>query len=161
MNVLFNGYNSVDGKDVQFVIQNTGNNTTVLDPLGSPIPAYNFYQEYISQEQWYDITKIVLSTTLLPTNKEYIGFNNGSSNRSIGVLTDFIPYIETGTGRVGRFILEPKVNSWIDLDNSSSLDKIDLNFNWVDRQNNFYPIIIAPGRHLSVKLLFRNKNKLT
>lgn len=151
----FNGYETTDGKDAQYVIQDNRNN------FNSDTNEYSFPQEYLAQEQWFDITKIVLTTSLLPVVKEYIGINDIASDRSAAILTDFIPYISSGTARVGRYILEPKVHSWIDINNTNAIDKIDINFYWLDRKNNFYPVQIAPGRHISVKLLFRNKYKLT
>ena len=148
-------------QEYRFVFQPSQPPTGVGDPQIQ-------YEDGKSVETWYDIYKIILTTTTIPARGEYIGgthdkFEDGTlvkgtnnSTGSIKILTEFTFDVFNPTNEM--LIYTPEAEwRWIDLLSSIPLYNIDIAAYTYDQNGSVNPIMITPGRDMFVKLLFRKK----
>lgn len=127
-------------------------------------PSLRFIQEYNTVGSWDSLASIVFITGSLPIQAEYIPSTDGSSNYITGsssryILTDFVPIIEKKGEQRGRFIYNPSAQyRYIPLKSGVSINRIDIQMYWQDKNQNLYPLKISSGEVNTVKLLFIKKS---
>jgi hypothetical protein len=109
-------------------------------------------QDYSTLQAWNEFIRIRFSTDSMPVSSEL-----DSSQRPIlsRVITDFA--IEADGGFEGQnLIFEPSSDlRFYALESNDPLRKIDINIQFLDRQNNAYPVVLSPNQSCQIKLLFR------
>lgn len=177
----FQGYDKPNGLEQIFILggpsfptENQGYAPFGTAPT-SPPTYYKFTQEYSVLEYWSSLRKILITTSTIPVNPEYVptvnvasipeinslNLNNSSSlNVSFPILSDFTPNIEqsAGTSRSIAYYVPPGQYKLIDLISDNSLQKIDIQIYWQDRDGNNYPLEISVNQQISIKLAFFRKD---
>jgi hypothetical protein len=172
----FIGYNTVNGKDTQYLVYDQGDNL-YIPPNTLPVPAtadyYEMNQEYASLADIsaQGVQRIVF-TTSMPIRSEQIPIpvpygtssndntsNNEQSNYQL-VLTDFIP--STGGSGIdnlsGNIVYLPTAQyRYVDLITDDPINEIDLRIWWCDSADNLYPVLLPLNSACSVKILFEHK----
>ncbi len=166
----FVGHNQPAGRDYTFNFDDPRDINAYI-PYGFQVPVvgpgeelplpqyYQFSQEYPTVGRWTSLRKIILATSSIPINKEYITpANNSDVNASFPILADFVPNIERGgeTRSVAYYVPSAQYKL-IDLVSDQPLYKIDINIYWEDTRGNLYPIEITSLQQASVKLGFFRK----
>jgi hypothetical protein len=135
------------------------------ETLNNP-PDYIFLtQEFVSVEYWNTFKSIVFTSATLPLQAEYVPSsiirNGGQANGVINyrpILTDFTPSLPRAGDLRGIFVYTPQgPYRLISLMGSVPIQKIDLQVYWQDNDDLLHPIVLNPGRFMSVKLLFIRK----
>lgn len=138
----------------------------VLTPLPTIGPSgYVFYQDYISVALWFDLRKIVVTSTTLPINPESVPtLNPNDGGRQNGlvsyspIITDYIIAFDLTNQIQTVAIYNPSSQYRLcDLSSRSPLTKINLAFYYFDKFGNQFPIFISPSQSVSLKLGFFKK----
>lgn len=158
---IFLGSNTLNGKDVQFLVKDNKNNTPA-----SPAAYYEMKQQFNMLYLWNSFQKIVFTTGTIPVKYEYIPsqpLNNPANPSSTpegantfrAILTDFQPSQE-GAGDVrSNFIYFPQgPYRLVDLNSKTPLNKFDIQVFWEDDTQALRPLQIIPGGSMNVKFLF-------
>lgn len=166
-NVLFNGYGNANHQDVQFILQDTGNNVyeyTFAGAMG-PISLVAMTQA-TSSNALVDIQTILFTTATIPVLSEQFAIqapampsNTGNQSVGINILTDFVTdqSLFLTPSSAEQFVYNPTIYRLIPLIGINPLQTMTINAFWVSRDGERYPIYIAPGRSMSVKLVFIKK----
>lgn len=184
-NVSVTQYNAPQGNDTYFVLLAAftpppetfyyPNGITPPAPTANPGPPtlpgyYKFTQEYSALQYWSSLHSVIISTNTIPIRNEFIpGVNNQASyitvnqdgvNVSYPILSDFVPQIEgsAGASRSIAYYLPTAQYRLADMISDNSLQKIDLQLYWVDKNGNLYPIQLSIGQQASIKLAFLKKS---
>ena len=140
--VLF--LNLPNRKEWQVILENLGNNLVGTDVIMTQVRK--------AFSSLYDITGIVLTSNQIPIRSELL--NSGRS--FIPILTDFV--ISSDGPLADRIIYIPSAEfRMVDLIGGVPLKNIDISLFWIGRGGELYPILLAPGENLSVKVLFIRK----
>lgn len=137
-------------------------------PYGSPVGGpYEYRAEYTSLSLWFDINKIVITTTSIPVIQEaspsfspiVSGGNVNSTANYQPIITDFavvystleeygseIEYIPSGQYRL------------VDMNSNVPITRINLAFYWLSKNGYLYPLYISPNQSASIKLAFLKKD---
>ena len=121
-------------------------------------------QEFKTLYNWNSVRSIVFTTGRIPLNNEYIP-NNVSGNQDINVssvnapiLTDFEPNVSDGAGASQGYLqYVPQIYRMFNLLSNLPLKVIDLHVFWSSKNGKLYPLYLAQGATMSVKLMFRKK----
>lgn len=126
-----------------------------------------FSQEYDSISSWDSLASIVFITRSMPIQPEYIPtqqINNGNNSTGASaryILTDFVPNTSRIGEQRGRFIYNPTAQyRYTELKSNISMNKIDMQLFWQDKQQNLYPMRISSGEINSIKIMFIRKHLL-
>lgn len=153
-----NSANSTQGRDVQIIIRNYGNNFFPTQNSATPYPSdfYEIKQNFSSIAYWSPVKQIIFITELIPVNSEYTAISSDSFRK---ILTDFEPISETSTDIRTTFQYFPQGNyRLIDLIGTKPIYNIDLQVKWLDINGNEYFVTIAPFQEFTAKLLFVKRN---
>jgi len=162
-NTIIPGTNQINGKNVQFVVENLFTNQVTLPaPQG---PCYAMNQEYNTIANWYNFKSLVFTTGSLPIRKEWLstqivnnGISQGQGSNFFPILTDFELAIETGNELRTYVHYNPTAQyRYIDLMGQTPIYNVDMQIYWKDNYDNLYPLLIGPHREASIKLLFEKK----
>jgi hypothetical protein len=166
-NVIYTSSSITTVKNVTFRIQNFGQNifTNITCPQNGNIIASGIYisQEYQNIYVWSELTRIIITSSNLPINTEFVSIKNDfstSTNQSLRIISDFIPLLDSQPGSSQTvFIYLPTAEyRYIEMQGNSGITKIDFQVYWVDRFNNLRPIYLAPGASFTIKIVFKKKN---
>lgn len=157
------GTNSLDPKDILFVIKNNGNN---LDTTNCPIGTYPNVPAFIMISEFNNsifniqsLKSLVITSYTLRTKEEYIQTNNTINTDSTQlIVTDFEPNRNENPRSLMQYNAD--IYRYIDLKSNDILRSIDLNVYWTDSYGNIYDLFINPGDYISIKLLFTLKNSI-
>ena len=169
--VDFYGTNRPNRRDIRYWIKNYVNNNVQLYSItaGSLVEYLEMSTEISSVSRWYELYKIVLISNTLDIRKEFIspqtplpvdiaGASIGGSGENVqrSVVTDFNYDVEGDDSTVyGRINFIPTGEPrFIDLQTTTPLQKVDLQFFWESRNGKLNPLYIGPGDNMNVKLLF-------
>ncbi len=161
------------GKDVQLKVFDDGDNTLINnDPVAasangvyksytnSNIPAGLYYmmeQEYSTLYLWNDFSSIVITSSTIPVNKEYLPKINGQINVQ-PILTDFQPNVNQGPDAKSTLqYIPPGEYRMIDLISDTPLNQFQFSVYWTDHTQSLYPLQLSPTDYVSIKILFRRK----
>jgi len=166
---IFNGYDSVFGRDYDLVmtLSNTINSSVppeTLPPIISafPVPVYGLVQEFKSLSQFSPVQSIFFTSYIIPAKNEYLPFNNLNSQSvnvgsdSLPIITDFEPILGSDMefNRGQTQYLPTAQYRYITLESDINLNTIDLQAYWTDPKGTVYPLLIDVGYYVSVKILF-------
>jgi hypothetical protein len=159
---IFNGFNTTHGKDFQFVIENTGNNTATLPaipPNYAGGAGYSLMQEVQTLFLWASLKAVSFLTGSIPVNTELIAVNSGSGVANFRpIMTDLEPVIQGATDIRTKLQYFPQSEYRLaSMTNDTPLKKLDVVIYWNDNQGNQYPVTLAPSQSISIKFLFRKK----
>lgn len=155
-------YNTVsqNGKDVKIIIKNNNNNM-YFPPDETPTVPSNYL---INKQQFNAITamnifnSIIISSSTLPVNSEYISLkNNSGTNYLFKTLTDFQPLLRSSGEFKGQFQYVPNIYRLLDMNSTSPLTYIDLQVFWSDKYGNIRPLFQQYGSACNIKILFVKK----
>lgn len=143
-------------------------NNTVAGLTSTVSPNYLiFTQEYDSISSWDSLASIVFITRTIPIQPEYIPsqqVNNGNNSTGASsryILTDFVPNTTRIGEQRGRFIYNPSAQyRYTQLKSDLTLNKVDMQIFWQDKQQNLYPMRISAGEINTIKIMFIRKHLL-
>lgn len=163
-NVNFNGYTNAL-QNYQFIVEYTGGN--LFNDLDYPAaatskPFLHMMQTGVSIGYMSNVKTIVFTSTSIPGKAEYIPSITGNSNDNFrNILIDFEPLDEGNTvSNINNIYWQYYPQGpyrLVDLQSTQPITNVDLQVSWQDELGNLSPIYIAPGRSLTVKMLFQKK----
>lgn len=136
---------------------------TYLPPLVGT--NYIFYEDYISVALWFDLRKIVITSTTLPVNPESVPSQNpndgGRTNGLVSynpIITDYIIAFDL-TNQIQTVAVYNPTSQYrlVDMSSNSPLNKINLAFYYYDKFGNQFPVYVSPSQQISIKLGFFRK----
>lgn len=141
--------------------------TPVPWDLPNPVAAtdpYIYYEEYPAMTLWFDISKIII-TTSIPINSEASPAQNpaaGGSQTNITtfqpILTDFsLNFDNISDAQVVANYLPTSQYRLVDITSDTPLTDISFQFYYVDRYGNQFPMVISPNRQANIKVGFFKK----
>lgn len=167
-----NGLNQPFGRDYTLnypAYSHYTNFVQYADPTAAlPVPpaglvnAFNYFKIVQERSALYllnEIQSIVFSTSSLPTTKEFIGKNTGSSTAgSIPILVDFVPD-QSAARDLSQYQYVPNgPYKLINLTNSISVTSFDYQVGLATRSETIYPLYLEPGEVCQVKFGFFKKS---
>jgi hypothetical protein len=140
-------------------------NNSITIPLNSPgagEQGYVMSQVSNTLENLSQVATIMILTKNIPIRNQY--FNSLNTNVSIGnIFKSVIAEKEynsiSSLNRDNVVFVQTGESKWIDLTSDIPLSLIDLNFVWVDFQQNVYPINLVEFAGAYVKIQFKRKTK--
>jgi hypothetical protein len=156
-------FNSSQGTDELFVIENIGNNTVTTNYpswLGvyTAESGYRMDAQYPILQNWSSLKSIIFTSSELRTKTEYIqSISTLNQNANLNIITDYEPSrSELGYQRSWAQFF-PKIYRYADMTSNVPLQSVSIQVYWSDILNNLYPIYIPPGLYFSIKILFKKK----
>lgn len=132
-------------KDFRFIIHDS-------NPVGD---YYEIKQQLPTLYNFYDFESIVFSSNALPVRTEFItAKDSGGKSIQQAIITDFIPQL--GKDR-SNFIYDANPYRLVDCLGNSDIKKFDFRVFYINRDGLVKPIMIPPGKGMSVKFLFVRK----
>ena len=139
---------------------------TNYSPWDRVLPAgpYIFSEEYKCMTLWFDIAKIIV-TTSLPVNSEYssaqdpnaFGTQTGNTTQQ-SILTDFVlDFSSIADAQVIANYLPTSQYRLVDMASNTSLTTISLQFYYLDKYGNQFPMEVPANKQASFKLGFFKK----
>lgn len=160
---LSNNANTINGKDILYVIEKTGNNDINTNcPIGvySSIPGYEMRSEFQSLQNIWALKSIVITSFDLRIKEEYIQTPESiNADSSSLIITDFEPLKNDPTSR-SWMQYQAQIYRYVDMKSTDIMRSIDLNIYWTDKQGYIYDLMINPGDYFSIKLLFTLKDSI-
>lgn len=130
---------------------------------------FTIQQDYISISLWFDIRKVILQSKNIPVTPESVPSQNVNNISQLGlptglnawtpILTDFIVSYDDANQIKSIIVYNPQPQyRLIDMTSQTPLQKIDLQFFYLDKFGNKFPIYISPSQQATVKLGFFKKH---
>ncbi len=150
--------------------QNFGSLTNTYEHVLTPLPfgsgagPYTFDEDFTSISLWFDVTKIVLTSSTLPVNQEISPVQDpttGLTQGTIGftpILTDFLVALSSTADILTRAVYTPDTYRLIDMASTAPINKLNLQFFWVNKAGSFIPLEISSVQVATVKLFFGKKS---
>ena len=144
------------GKNVRLKLKDNKNNVVAN--------VITITQEYPNMGLWYQARSIVLTTGMIPVEKEFVTLDatkyDSHGHASLCVLTDF--ELDLSNGSQIRGLVQYVANPYrlIDLKSQTDLNTIDINVYWRDSKNVLRPLYISPDECITIKLAFIRKSNL-
>lgn len=126
-------------------------------------------QEYVAIALWMDLRKVILVSRTLPicseilpdqitTQTTQLPIFSGISS-TLPVVSDFVLSYDQFNQISSVIVYNPSSQyRYVDLVGTTPINKIDLQFLWMDRFGNKRPIYISPTNEISVKIAFIRKD---
>lgn len=161
---FFYGYDLPQGRDLDFI--------TPLDaqynidfPVGfttnPPTISSNlvYIQEWQSLQNISSVRQLLVTASSLKCQPEYIPFGNQSQNNSstLPIISSFLPSFDSPGSNQSRAIYTPFLYRFLDVQSTSSISQLDINFYWQDEFDDIHPIFLGVGETASIKLAFIKK----
>ncbi len=156
----FYGYNQPFGRDYDFVLNGglPAQPDTFYDIGG--VTYYRYSQDYSTLENWAILRKLLITSTGLPTNNEYIPSrsDNDAQNASMPIISDFTPIVNA-IGDNSAICYYVPTSQWklSDMTAGSPIQRVDLQVYWEDANNNIYPLYVPLYQQINIKIAFLNK----
>jgi hypothetical protein len=166
---VFNGYNTPNGRDYDLILSDYNTIRKGVAPADYPLainamtgPIAGLTQEFQSLSQFTAVQSIFFTSYQIPVNNENlpvktgIGQNVNFSNATLPIVTDFSIALGLDSEFLrGQTLYNPTAQyRYLTLQSETSLNTIDLQCFWTDRQGVAYPFLLDIGYYISVKLLF-------
>lgn len=155
---FYNTINDPNTGEYQFF-----HNLSVL-PYGQSSP-YEFMEEYSAIPLWGDIRKVVVTTNSLPITQEVsptfnsITTSNNSQTNYTPIITDFVVTYNNIADLSSVLVYNPTAQYRLcDMSGRIPLYRINIQFYWLSKNGNLYPIFISPNQTITVKLGFFKKS---
>jgi hypothetical protein len=122
-------------------------------------------EDYKSLGLWFDIRKIILTSSSLPVSQEstptqdgYTGLSQGVISRS-STLTDFVVSFDSPSQILNYATYTPDTYRLIDMSKSNvPINKLSLQFFWQNKQGTLIPLEISNTQVATLKLGFFKKS---
>jgi hypothetical protein len=151
--LLLNGFNNLPTSENAYYDANTQ-----LAPTAPPT-FFKFTQEVPILQLWSSLKDILFITNRIPINSESISIDNAGNTTNIPILTDFTPAFTSGRQLLETIYYIPTAQyRLIDMLATTPLQTVDITIFWRSIYGDLYPVRIAPGRELNVKLAFLRKD---
>ena len=131
-------------------------------PYGQTSP-YRFDEEYNALDLWFDIRKIIITTSSIPIVQEAspstvaITNVNGAGNY-LPIITDFVVSYNNIQDVSSILVYNPTSQyRLIDMYSNSPISRINLAFYWQSENGNLFPVFLSPGQTITVKIGFLKK----
>ncbi len=130
-------------------------------PYGQVSP-FRYYQEYNSLDLWFDIRKIVVTSTSLPVSQEaspnYDPAASQGTNGSVGyspIVTDFVISYNNINDVSSVLVYEP-ANQYrlIDMNSQMPISRLNFTFYWLSKNGSLYPVYLSPNNSITMKIAF-------
>jgi len=165
---IFNGYNTPNGRDYDLILSDYNTVRKGIAPADYPLavnamtgPIAGLTQEFRSLSQFTPVQSIFFTSYRIPIVNENLPIKTGNSqnvnvnNNNLPVITDFEPVLGDEEFNRGQTQYNPSAQyRYLTLQSDASLNNIDLQCFWTDRQGVAYPFLIDIGYYISVKILF-------
>ena len=137
----------------------------VLDsiPYGSPVGGpYEFKQERTSIPAWFDISRVIVTSSSLPiANESTPNYNPNTSEGTNGtvtynpIVTDFAVSYTDIDEYASLLVLDPSPQyRLIDMNTQLPVNRLNFNFQWVSKTGAIRPIYCSPGNCITMKIAF-------
>lgn len=152
--------------DITFVREYTGNNVVTLDfgPTGGTGEYLALAQEASWGSSIENTSQLLLTTTSLPVYAEYIATTNASNpnagmgNVTLATITDFLIGVDSElASQANGLLYVPSLYRIVSLKGSAPLTLWDVQAYVREIDGTVFPLYLAPGESMSVKLLFLKK----
>ena len=159
----FFGYNRPDRKDRLILNKDNGNNTGIYGATGTP-PGATFnlnIQENKAQYLWPDIKALIITSTSIPVNKEFLGTGERTTQSvELAAVSDFFPVYQEQQGNDRTdWVYIADTPRLIDIESDIPLRTMDFRVLAYDAdEKRFVPVSIAPGETVTVKFAFYKKS---
>ena len=142
----------------------------INNPKNLDVAGYHLHvQEYVAIALWMDLRKIIIVSRTLPICSEVLPdqittqsaqlpqFSGISS--TLPVVSDFVLSYDQ-FNQISSVIVYNPISQyrWVDLVGNTPINKIDLQFFYMDRFGNKLPIYISPTNEISIKIAFVRKD---
>lgn len=121
-------------------------------------------QDYPTTDSFNSAQRIVVLTNAIPIATDYFPAPFGSQLQSGGlsneerILVDLSLDFDNNVGaQRSTFVYNPQIYQLSDMESTLPLRRISVRVMWCDNANNFYPIPLAKGDTVTIKLGFFNK----
>ena len=126
-------------------------------------PTYiRMLQDYSTLFLWASVRKIVITSGSLPITFEQSPlFNNDNPDQfnTIPIVADFLPNVGNTAGESRQIAYyTSQFYRLIDLSGGFSLNKIQFEIFWADKQNNLYQLEISNYQEATLKVVFVHKD---
>ena len=143
----------------------TGNNyiANIYPPNSNHLNSYAGFinrQEFATLYSWNDARGLSFITYNIPVLSDTIS-NTESKNKDVTfkVLTDFELNTDKGPDARSNINYNPTAEYRIkDLISDSDIRTTDINIYWVDKRGAYFPLYIAPGDSITIKIMYRAKS---
>lgn len=140
-----------DYRDLQIVVKDRNGSNVVLRGTNKVVMTADYQSLY----NWNPYKKLLISTSLLPTNPEAV---KGDGNSNSKILTDFVPDNDINDVRSVYQYASQGDYRLIDILADAPITSVDLQIFWQDLDDNIYPVYIPPRAEVDVKLIFTRKS---
>lgn len=162
--VFFQGFNRTDFLDVRMkILDRFNNNVTTPDATHAAAGVWHvMYQEKSFTSSLLDLKSIIVTTTSIPVNTEYITSSGTTTQGTIRpIITDFIPINDPNTSILPladqRLQYFPPFYRLTDLVGKKELRQIDIKVFISTTDGILFPLLLAPQQSSSIKLAFIRK----
>lgn len=161
-----NSYNDPNGKDLQILVYNKGNNDVSeshggIDgiPVYTAIPQYQMQQEDCCTFLVNSARSIVFISSDIPVKSEYINIRqNSTSDNFRQSLTDLEISQDKNNSVHGQLLYVPFGEyRMITLQGDGGIRLVNISVYWQDKAKNIYPLYLSPFSYVSIKMMFRKK----
>lgn len=154
------GYNQPDGYDYQFVLNGSLPPAPETEYTIGGVTYYKYSQDFPTLQNWAILRKILISSNGIPTKNEYIPSrgNSNANNGSMPVISSFTPIINA-IGDNNSICYYVPQSQWklVDMTPGPPLQRIDIQIQWEDANNNLYPLYIPLYQQANIDIAFLNK----
>ena len=161
----FLGYNRPDRKDRFILNKDNGNNSGEYGATANPPGPGIFFnlniQENKAQYLWPDIKALIITSTSIPVNKEYLGTGEKTTQSiELAAVSDFFPVYQEQQGNDRTdWVYIADTPRLIDIESDIPLRTMDFRVLAYDAdEKRFVPVSIAPGETATVKFAFYKKS---
>lgn len=146
-----------NGKVYRLTYYPNPNNTLTSYP-NLPYPVYNIVQPYDSIFLLTEVKRLVVTTSQMPTLREYYpSLSNDTVNRTLGILFS-IPVSDSFSSFSEKIEYDPQLIKLIDLVSQEPLNTIDYRVNFELDDGRLLPVFIEPGKSFGISFSFEHRS---
>jgi len=136
-------------------------------PYGSPVGGpYEFIEEYNSLDLWFDIRKIIITSSSFPVIPESTpSYNPDQSNGTNGsvtyapIITDYVVSYNNINDVTSVLVYEPSPQyRLVNMSSTSPINRLNFSFSWLSKNGSLYPVLLSPNNSITIKLGFFKKD---
>jgi hypothetical protein len=143
----------------QIVVENYGINAVIGDGSATLPQFVNMYQESGTRQRFFDLTRILFSTTRIPVSgdaeAQVFDQDGTPSNSTINLITDIVPDTSTLDNTATIIYIPAGILRWYNLYAQQPFTILDLQVYYETKDGLLHQLQILPGDNFSVKLEFK------
>lgn len=163
----FHGVSETDGKDINILITDKGNNAYAKPGGTIPTPPTDpdyleMKQDYSTADRWNSLQGIVITSNGIPVNKEKIQIQGDNGvNSSVGILTDFEPSLDKpGDTRSTIRYFPQGPYRLIEMNGNHPMTSFDFEIFWQTKDLQLFPLSIGYNQTMTIKFMFIRKDAI-